>query len=277
MELYISGERIQELCHVYCGITGDFQFNPRIAKQCDLQLNLNNEIPKVWNNPPIVFCYSKRLELFRKWLVNAENSFLLVTHNSDVNMTEKYMDIYEHPKIKAIYSQNVLYNHPKLFCLPIGIANSMWPHGNLSIFHSVKTRNISKMNTIYFYFSIRTNPGKRTLCKQECEKKGLVFGKSEGYFNYLQTLASHKYAICPDGNGIDCHRTWECLYLGVTPIMLENVFSIRLKEKFPCVILKEWSDLDTKSLLDYWEPHQSNNLLDMNFIQMCISSGEKTW
>ena len=39
------------------------------------------------------------------------------------------------------------------------------------------------------------------------------------YEDYLKRLASHKFCLCPNGNGVDCYRTWECLYLGCVPII----------------------------------------------------------
>ena len=35
----------------------------------------------------------------------------------------------------------------------------------------------------------------------------------------MEDLSKHKFCISPPGNGVDCHRTWECLYLGVIPIV----------------------------------------------------------
>ena len=39
----------------------------------------------------------------------------------------------------------------------------------------------------------------------------------------MSELSSYKFALSPEGNGIDCHRTWECLYLGVIPIVKKSV------------------------------------------------------
>ncbi len=36
---------------------------------------------------------------------------------------------------------------------------------------------------------------------------------------YINEMASHKFILCPDGNGPDCYRTWEALYLGSIPIV----------------------------------------------------------
>ena len=39
------------------------------------------------------------------------------------------------------------------------------------------------------------------------------------WVNYIEKLSRHKFCISPRGNGVDCHRIWECLYLGVIPIV----------------------------------------------------------
>ena len=36
-------------------------------------------------------------------------------------------------------------------------------------------------------------------------------------------LSYYKFAICPEGNGVDCHRIWECIYLGVVPIIIDSI------------------------------------------------------
>ena len=44
---------------------------------------------------------------------------------------------------------------------------------------------------------------------------------------YLQEIADHTFVISPPGNGYDCHRTWEALYIGATPIVwrtFSNIF-----------------------------------------------------
>lgn len=35
-------------------------------------------------------------------------------------------------------------------------------------------------------------------------------------------MSSYKFAISPEGNGIDCHRVWECLYVGCIPVVKKN-------------------------------------------------------
>jgi hypothetical protein len=68
---------------------------------------------------------------------------------------------------------------------------------------------------------------------------------------YLHSLAQHKFAICPDGNGIDSHRIWECYYLGVIPILLDSVFARKLEKIVPCIILNSWHEFDIEECKKY--------------------------
>jgi hypothetical protein len=36
---------------------------------------------------------------------------------------------------------------------------------------------------------------------------------------FLEDLATHKFVLCPTGNGLDCYRTLETIYMGAVPIM----------------------------------------------------------
>lgn len=39
------------------------------------------------------------------------------------------------------------------------------------------------------------------------------------FAEYLDDLATHKFVLCPTGNGLDCYRTLETIYMGAVPIM----------------------------------------------------------
>ena len=65
----------------------------------------------------------------------------------------------------------------------------------------------------------------------------------------INTLKKYKYAICPGGNGPDCHRFWECLYLGVIPIVENNQMIQIYRQWVPMVILNNFQDLDINNLV----------------------------
>lgn len=266
----ISGERIQELCDVYCGHQDDFNRNPRIRGQQEKQICLER-LREPWNNPSRIFCYSHCLKEFMGLLPLLRNEFTLLSHNEDTNITEAYLPLLDSPKLLFWHAQNVMIKHPKLGGLPIGIANAMWPHGNQDILQEVCSKGIQKTNSIFFNFSIWTNRTERTACYEQLKGK-VSWNESQDFRPYLETLATYKYAISPPGNGIDCHRIWECIYLGVIPIVLRSTFTERLDRVFPCVLLDKWEDFNEASLLQMYLAPQ----YDVSFhkLRECIEQGK---
>ena len=265
----ITGELIQSLCDMYCGLDEDFSYNPNIDRSKTVSLT---SITSTWNNPSVLFCYGHRVSLFRTILPHIMNEFTLVTHNSDENITEQYHDVLDHPKLLFWHAQNVLYRHPKLGGLPIGMANRMWAHGNLAIMNEVRSREIQKTKDIYFYFAIGTNYQERQSCYEALVKKRLVFGTQQGFSSYLETMASYKYAICPPGNGVDCHRLWECYYLGVVPIVKRSVFTEKVASVFPCILVDDWNTLDVNHLLETYTAYIISNKLELDDVRLCIEN-----
>jgi len=247
----LSGERIQSICDIWCGLPEDFNFNPLIRASPAKHFNLAFLISE-WNNPRRIFCYGHRLPLFQEKQHLLQNPFVLVTHNSDENITERYIPLLENPKLIRIYSQNPCIRHPRLSMIPIGIANSMWPHGSADAVHAARTLEIpsERREPVYFFFSLGTNRVQRTACYNALVAKGLQFERRGlPYGEYLKRLSSFLFCICPEGNGIDSHRLWECYYCGVVPILKRCVFTSYLVESgLPCLLVDKWEDVEPASL-----------------------------
>ncbi len=249
---FISGEKIQSIANVYAGLIDDFNYNPYIKKQTEKLLNLSS-IVSSYDNPYIIFCYGHRLSLLMERIKYFQNPFILISHNSDENIDNRYDELLLSDKIIKWYSQNIKISHPKLHMVPIGIANSMWNHGNMEILKNIITQDLIKTKNVYFYFSISTNSTERNHCKTEIERKGLTWGTCFGFNDYLKELSLYKFAICPPGNGVDCHRIWECYYLGVIPIMVRSQFTEHISKCLPCILLDKWSDFNINDILPLYD------------------------
>ena len=256
----ISGEKIQQLCDVYCGSEYDLNRNPIISSQKDKHLNIDSFNSK-WNNPTLIFCYSCALSTFLSKINLFKNKFILVSHNEDTNVTDEYRILADSPIIIQWYAQNLMMTHPKLHLLPIGIANSMWIHGNIHNFININNINSIKTDNIYFYFNVYTNSIERKICKNIIENKGLQFDTSKSHSDYLRDLSKCKFAICPPGNGIDCHRIWECYYTNVIPIVLRSTFTEHLNSILPCILLNNWNEFNYDIMNSY---DKLNKLLQKN-------------
>jgi hypothetical protein len=273
----ITGEKFQYLCDIYVGKT-EFDINCHIynktlyQNKCYILDNLYNNINFNFDNIKKIFIYTHLFvdnEDYNKIiniLKRIQHKFILILHNSDNCVNEKFIDILNNTNCKIIFAQNTIINHTNIHYLPIGIANSKWKHGNIEILQDIIKKNNAKINNIFFNFTIDTNPIKRNLCYDVLSKKINFINNINNQYNYLNILSSYKFCICPEGNGADTHRLWECLYLKVVPICLDSIFIRIIAKDFPILIIDNWNNLsldnsynnytwecDEKLNFTYWE------------------------
>lgn len=247
----ITGEKIQQICDLYIGKIEDFNYNLVIKNQTDKHLNIDL-IVNYFDNPLYIFCYSHRINELSYKIKYFKNKFILITHNSDQNieLTNTVNIILTCNNLIKWYAQNLLIKNEKLHLLPIGFANSMWSHGNLSAFNDINLINslTDKSHDVYFNFNINTNIKTRTLCYQIL-KNHLIWLENINPVENLYRLKQYRFCICPEGNGVDTHRLWECLYLKVVPIVINSDFTkILQKYNVPLLVLENWSDLFNHNL-----------------------------
>jgi hypothetical protein len=235
----INGEKFQFECDCWLGTRQDFDNNPRVKYQYHRQMDFDR-LNAPWENPPTIFCYSYLIarlceKLSRNLILRP---FVLVTHNSAYTMTPLSEDqrskgvpcpmifLLGHPKLIRWHSSNVNYEHPKLKPLPLGLANPQHPHGNSSAIAKVLWSSLPQTQAMpYLHFDLSTRPEFRKACMQTLTDKGYVRSEGMAFEDYVPLLATHKFAFCPMGLAMDTHRLWECLYLGVIPIVLRSKFT----------------------------------------------------
>jgi len=88
---------------------------------------------------------------------------------------------------------------------------------------------------------------------------------------YYDGIASHKFVISPRGNGVDCHRTWEALYLRTIPIVKESICMNEFRD-LPILFVKNWEEISYNYLYEKYE-EMSSKFYDLS--KMKISYWEK--
>ena len=180
-----------------------------------------------------IFVYTHIIESFVKYILpylEIGIKYILYLHNSDDCLTSEHMNILMKSKhVKIVYSQNMnKYMTEKFKLIPIGIANSMFEHGNLLYLYEVisKTYYIKKQNHLYININPNTFEYRRNVL-EEIRKKGNLFkiNHNKPFKEYLYELSSHFFCLCIRGNGISSHREWECYYLGVIPVIINNKYT----------------------------------------------------
>lgn len=185
---------------------------------------------------------------------------VLITHNSDWNITERlYQEVKSKIKFEKWFAQNIACKHDDLFCLPIGLERKRWAN-----FDKEDAINNAKLNfklapdeMVYGNFSLVTNFSKRLVCFNAFQSKPYfvkhiwketpkvsVLTQSQ-YLWFCNEILKHKFCLCPEGNGIDTHRLWEVFYLGRYPVVLHNEVNDSFSD-LPILILDRWDEFEAK-------------------------------
>jgi hypothetical protein len=240
----ISGDGILGLVDSVITDTGTFNYHKR-AENYSNQLIVVND----WNNIKIkkiqgcimeignrkdghcisLFVYTHHLHKFARFVLDylpTQFRYTLYTHNSDhpfdydKSVTYK---ILSSPLIKKVYAQNLNIIHEKCSLLPIGLANSMFAHGNIKRLYETMSEvyKYKKTKNVYINMNAATFPY-RTAVMEQAVYLGYEISENKEFSEYLKDLAQHKYCLIVRGNGLDTHRFWEALYLGVIPVFLSN-------------------------------------------------------
>lgn len=274
----ITGEKIQLLCDHFIGNEKQLSKNPLLWRK-KYKWKKFEHLNSPFNNRSHVFCYTEVLwdtDLLIEKLKWLKNPFLLVFHNSDVSFEKEHLKLFEYlPNLKKIYSKNCIVNHEKVTPLPIGIANTPFAHGQLSVINRVRNQDLNKDNLVYFNFSIQTNNEKREECYQKISRKGVEFQPGKNFEDYIQSLSTYKFAICPAGSGLDTYRFWESLYLRVVPICKRNTVAEYFSRDFPVLLLDDWADLELEKLENAYQTFSWNNQekLDMGYYADLLKLG----
>ena len=197
----------------------------------------------------IVFCKTDYIQQLFYFLNNNPhlNNLKLITHESDYSITE---NIFSNKPINISkwYAINVDYTHENLIPIPLGIGND---HSTISL--KIAHLNECKHNPsklLYINHRVWTNPDDRKwiydyfLNVDWCTIKQPNLSFDE----YIDDLNSHKFMLCPKGNGIDTHRLWECIYhKGIIPI-IESHINYEMCVEYPVLIVNSFKDLTEEFL-----------------------------
>ena len=251
----LSGEIFQTICDV-TWITKDKK---------DYHTSLPSSIRCLYFNEnynpdegKILFVYIDHLDIFIESILPSRTKpFLLVTHNGDEGVTSKYLPLLNHSLLIRMYSQNIEVEHPKLFSIPIGIANSMWHHGNSANLLGISYNH--KNPLIYVNMNIHTYLSHRVMVQNNMHSYTFtkISSGSLDHRSYMCELSTCKWVASPRGNGVDVHRMWEALYVDTIPLVDDSISTRAFKKMgLPIILIKDWSNISLE-----WLEEQSKDLV----------------
>jgi inositol phosphorylceramide mannosyltransferase catalytic subunit len=182
--------------------------------------------------------------------------YILLTHNSDKPISDKYNKYLEDNKLLKWFAQNATYEHKKLIPIPIGLANGYWPHGKIEHFNKYHDKIYEKKYLVYANFLIDTYPLERQRVYDLFVNKQFCYVTTmKKIDSYLEEMAQAQFVLSPRGNGLDCHRTWEALLVGAIPILKKTELHNNLFQDLPVLLVSDWSEI-TEAFL-----HEQYNIM----------------
>lgn len=197
--------------------------------------------------------------------LNSKTKVVIIAHNSDHTFSniEGIKD-----NVKKIWMQN--YNgiqYDIIEPLPIGIERQRWSGGQKhKTIDRLSKSNVSKNKTIYSCFSKQTNK-ERSLWKSHLRNVESTKTDVNVCFNtYINNVNNSMFITSPEGNGIDCHRTYEALYLNTVPIIKKSNFTNRLFSETNAIIIDDIRDVKNINSLIYNQNNEKmNNILSQEY------------
>lgn len=216
----------------------------------DYVFEKSNQGPPV-HRPAIAFCSVEDTPTLASRASNYPETFhetILLVHNGDILANaatyEALLRIF-----RSVFSVNVT---PELTAigvrpLPIGLENAFRDHvGKTSNFPlpsqresvtSISSRPIDVISS----FRTSTNPAIREPLKSlSISSTAEWIEPTRNIDSYFSQVRQARFVLSPPGNGLDCHRTWESMYLGAIPVVLRNSLPLELTAQLPMLLVDDY-------------------------------------
>jgi len=200
------------------------------------------------NESIIIFIDLNKLEseysrnLFLEFISNFKKSDLrMVFHNGDKIPEREFFERLKDYSSK-IYSVNVTDEYDGIIQIPIGIEN--YRLGVNGILGPLKNHCISKRTIeIYSPFSLLTNQQARGDLLKKIENSRHSYSGIKNRKKYLNDLNKSKLVLSPPGSGLDCHRTWEAMYMNAVPVVIKGTLTKDFVRHYPILEVDNWGDV----------------------------------
>ena len=254
---WIQGEKFKELA--------DVTYSPKLKADDDY-----DDLPSTidWaelKNNTIIYTHTIYASQLFEILKHFDKKFILITHSCDCSIDKgkiiktingvvsSVQDYIIPDNLLKWYGKNVNVTDPRIESIPIGLENNRWFPSLKKIDNMLKKLSQPKRikNLVYMNININTNPEERSSVYMLLKNKPWVTAgqgrNGRDFDKYLDNVYNHNFVICPQGNGIDTHRTWEALYMNSIPIEKRNINN-QFYTDLPICFVDKWEDITEEFL-----------------------------
>jgi hypothetical protein len=210
------------------------------------------EDPK-FSNGDLVFC--KIDEVWRLFRASrrTRKRIVLVTGEGDKPVTN---DLWAQkpPHVVSWFGTNMFVDHPMAHPIPLGLGNA---NGTVTLqwseIQSASKNPPARDGLLYSNFGTFSNPPVREPLLHWVSQPSQSWitqephNSSLGKPGYLKQLLSHRFVLCPPGNGEDTHRMWEALYCGAVPVVRKSP-AMRSFQDLPILFVEDFNTVSPQLL-----------------------------
>jgi hypothetical protein len=239
---YLSGDGFRSLC------TSFFENGTRAAFS-----------PHGVGEGGLVFCEAWRLREFLQGpAAEVPGRFSIISHNGDPNVDASIAALIP-PNVTILFAQNGLAVDGRVIGLPIGLENKRLHYNGITRdFNRLRKSAPKKRPRILSAFTIGNNPQVRQKAADalSTSPQNDFLARTDSRA-YRRIASEYMFIASPPGNGEDCHRTWEAMYLRCVPIVLRSTLMESFQKRgLPLLIVDSYADaalLSEQHLLDTYE------------------------
>eukprot|EP00667_Euglena_gracilis_P013038 EG_transcript_13432 len=242
--------RVSHSKPAYPLVSGDgFKFVADV--QCDTKPNQRDDCnfdPAVLRNRSLIFVNTHDVPRLVAKLPQIKVHFFMITHNRDRAIPgPQGRALLESPYLLKWFGKNIEAPHPKLVPIPIGIENRWYKNGRRPekyIDAAIELQNVTAERVLLASFKVKAQYRARIEALAAMRRNGLVARpqKAASHVAFLELIRRHRFVLSPPGNGFTCHRTWETLYMGRTPIVLSSAMD-PVYANLPVIVVKRWDEV----------------------------------
>lgn len=240
------------------------QSNQRVINETTIQ-----EIIKIydgniiWIRTGLPTSEQTDLDVFSKHVDKIQQKSVLVTGDGDRPVPSSYSEttvqtILNCDNIVSWYTQNYdgTLQHEKIKYMPIGF-DLHTPQALIDndpikkILYMINCRLYNEEKTVNYILSDTcnsfTSPIRKIMYDTLKDNPSINFVKKRIRFDRVTKLYNeYLFVLSPEGNGLDCHRTWELFLAGCIVIMESSALdSMFINNNLPVIIIKNYEELNT--------------------------------
>ena len=218
--------------------------------------------------PKSVFCHPNILQNFNEFLKDnfetfERDSFLVIGgEDTLLSMQNKTTILSLKKYFKKIFYEAYDVDNKDVEIMPIGL-QEFYLRGIEKLVYKLSNLRERKKYLLMsafgaFWPNLNNIIIDRTTAIEFSSKNSFVNSGPFEREKYFENLSTHKYMLCPLGNGMQSPKIIEAILNCCIPIMTDNATSRSLKTKgFPILIVNEWFEITEKKLNENYDQFEN--------------------